>query len=478
MQSTAEFTVRQAKEEKAKRLIRRRFSAFFAAEEPQRPYHYGPHNSGLIEILQAAMDRFKQGISSYIVVNMPPRHSKSDVVSRRFSPWAFLQDPSLEIILASYNYNLAADMSIEARRCWKRWAPVYGIDGEGERDQVAAWSTGHGGALYATGIGGTITGRGGDIILVDDPHKNREEAESALICDKIFDSFRNDLMTRLAPVHIVVIVMNRWGQQDVCGKIGDLNDPTSDQYDPKFPKFERFVFPAQAPDGSYLLPKRYSPSWYESQRAMAGSYGWQSQYQQDPQPRHGNMLRVDCLSRVDDIDAAAGDDAIWLWGFDLASSEKERNSDDPDYTHGTMLSIQNGNGIPRIFIKNIMRTRSTAIERNRKIRHSVESSGATRAKVESVAGYKDTWVILSDTLRGKAVVDKVTVKGSLFARAAFLEPIFEAGNVVVPKGAPWLADWEAELRAFPNGRHDDAIASLLAASYDKLAKRGGSFDVI
>ncbi len=462
-----EITKGDALREKARRSMKKNFRSFFKGTEPKEPYYYGSHTYMLLDKLQEVMDKVEAGKNAYVIINMPPRHGKSDVVSRRFPPWTLIRHPEWEFILSSYNHELASDMSLDARRCFRSASPLYGGSISRERDQITCWRTNKGGAMYAAGLGGTIVGRGANIFVIDDYLKNREDAESMVMRDKIWDSFRSDFMTRLAPVHAVIIVANRWHEDDLVGRIKRVNNPENDNYDVDFPKFEIITCPAQSEDGEWLFPERLNEAWYRSERALVGSYGWDSLFQQDPIPRRGNRMRVDMVHWEEDIDNAAGENATWEWGFDLAHSDKETNKSDPDYTHGSLISVQGR----KIYIKNVLEIRKSALKRDAIIQEAVEASESNKAIIEVVGAAKDAFVTLKAMLAGICLVHKYTVQRDLTARASFLEPIFEAGNVYVQR-APWNKRWSDWMKAFPSGAHDDAIASLVAATYKKLARKG------
>ena len=466
-----EYGAEMLEMELTKRTIIGSFNSFFHFTEPADPYYYGVHTKTLIRKLQWVMDELEAGRSVFVIFNMPPRHGKSDTVSRRFPAWTLLKHPGWEFILTSFNYDLATDMSVDSRKCFRELAPMYDLGISRERDQVACWKTTEGGAMYSTGLGGTINGRGAHVLVIDDYLKNREDAESMPMRNKVWDSFRNDLMTRRAPVSAVVIVATRWHEDDLVGRIENITNPQHDNYDEDFPKFDVISFSAENDnrESKWLFPERFGEDgkWYKAARALVGSYGWQSQFQQDPKPRRGNMLRADLVKWVDDIDKEAGPNAPWEWGVDLAHSEKELNKDDPDYTHLTHGAVVGRN----IYIKNVLEMRKTALKRDKVIQEAVEASGATRTIIEVVGAALDAYVTLKAMLAGISTVHKYTVQRDLVSRAQFLDPIFEAGNVYVQR-APWNRRWEEWMKAFPNGGHDDAVASLVALTYKKLARKG------
>jgi len=457
------ITRRMALQEMAKRKVRENFGSMFRASLPQTPYYFGAHTKVIIDELDKTTKRLEAGKNRYLIINVPPRHGKSDLVSRRYSVWHMGRNPDHEVILASYNYQLATDMAYDARAVFRdKIGPLFGLSIARDRMSIDRWRImGHRGVMYSAGMtGGTITGRGGHLIIIDDYLKRREDAESELMRDKVWHSFQNDIMTRLAPAHAVVIVANRWHVDDLVGRILDRNDPESNKYDPDFPVFELLKFPAQADNGTWLFPERFNDAWYKAARAFYGSYAWSSMGLQEPSQRMGNRFRVDQVSIDDDMPK----DLDWHRGWDLSSTKKEREKDDPDYTVGTRAAFKDGH----IYVDDVVRGQWEAPERMRKELETAKFDGMdVTVHVESVAGYKDAYTDLRARLEGFAIVRKFLCGASdKGARAAYLEPIFEAGRVHIRR-AGWNKAWINEFRAFPSGRHDDEVDSLVVATKEE-----------
>lgn len=460
-QSTLE---RLALEELAIRAAYENFRSFFLAFEPSTNYQYGRHTLALLDALDGIQHDLEAGRSRYLIVNIPPRHGKSDQTSRRFPPWVLIRQPTWEVILASYNYTIATEMSIDARRCFREAAPIWHQGISEERSQAGGWQTTKGGALYATGITGSITGRGCSVLVIDDYLRSREDAESEIVREGTWAAFQSDLMTRLAPVHAVVIVANRWHEDDLVGRIELKNNPNSDAYDSDFPRFEVMKFPAISQQDEWLFLERFDETWYRAQRATLSAYAWQSQFMQEPRPRTGNLFRVD---KVQIVDAMPRWIQHWTRGWDLASTAKQRMKDDPDFTCGTKATIESDT----LYVDDVIRGQWAAPERDAIMRRAAQSDGpGCRVKVESVAGYKDTVSRVRSDLQGLAIVESYNPKGDKVARASFLEPLFEASKVIIRRG-PWNQKWLAEFAAFPAGRHDDQVDSLVTGMYDMAVKR-------
>jgi predicted phage terminase large subunit-like protein len=350
-------------------------------------------------------------------------------------------------------------MSREARRCFTEASPRFGLRLSDDMNQVGAWTIhGHRGGMYAMGLGGTITGKGAHILVIDDYCKNREEAESEPIRQKIWDSFRSDLMTRLAPAHAVIIVATRWHEDDLAARIF-----AEMKKDENFPRFKHINFPAQASDGNYLFTERFPAAWYEAQKAAVGAYAWQSLYQGDPQPRTGRMLRSDLVEIVDAIPTGLR----YVRGWDLASTEKERVKDDPDYTVGTKSAFDGTD----LWVADVQRGQWSALERDKRIVDTAKADGrGVTVRLECVAGYKDTFIRVRSLLSGIAVVKKITPQGDKVSEASCLEPLFESGHVKILR-ALWNTAWLAEVAGFPKAKHDDQVDSLKISAKDELLVR-------
>lgn len=439
--------------------MQKHFKLFFKATEPERygqPYKYGRHTLGLINTCQEAYEKFKQGISSYIMVNLPARHGKSDIISRRFPPWVLINNPSLQIMEGCATASLSSKMSYDARKCFENYSHLYGTKNEKDFNTKTSWITIQGGGMHASGLGGTVVGHGADILIIDDNLKNRREAESQLIRDRVWESFQSDFMTRLAPVHIVIIVSTRWHEDDLEGRILDKNNPESDQYNKDFPVFERLVYPAQNEDGTFLFPERFENSYYIANKNFLGTYGWQSQAMQEPTGRVGNILKAERCKTVDKIEML--EDMDWHLGVDLAHSDSSSKGD-PDYTVITLACFYER----KIYVKAVWRMRETALERDKKILNIISLAPKyTDLIIEQVGAGKDAYMYIKRQLEDYIMVRKYINKSGKMSHASAMEPIFELGNVIIEKG-DWNHGWINELKSFPSGKHDDQMDSLYIA---------------
>jgi predicted phage terminase large subunit-like protein len=438
--------------------VRSTFPEFLKRYPPAPEYIWGRHTRAIAEELNLATETVEKGGKYYVVISLPPRHGKSDQASRRYPAWHLTRNPDHEAILATYSAELSEYLSRATRKCFEESAPAHGLRLSKDMNQVGAWTIeGHRGGMFAMGLGGTITGRGANVLIIDDYCKNRAEAESETVRTNVWDSFRSDLMTRLAPAHAVIVIATRWHEDDLAGRIFEEM-----KKDAKFPHFKQVNFPALAEDGSFLFPERFPAEWYEAQRAAVGAYAWQSLYQGDPKPRAGRMLRGDLVEIV-----TKAPELKWVRGWDLASTEKERIKDDPDYTVGVKVGFDGD----CLWIVDVVRGQWSAPERDKRMEQTALRDGrGVEVRIETVAGYKDTYTRIKHQLSGKATVRATQPRGDKVSEASILEPLFEAGKVKLLK-APWNDAFIAEVNAFPRGKNDDQVDATKIGAKELLSSK-------
>ena len=310
------------------------FTDFVSRFPPAPLWHWGRHTKAIAKKTEAALEKLWKGKSSLLCVNIPPRHGKSLLISVALPAYLMLVSESSEdeVLLTSYSAQLSARFSRRARALMRdaiNTAPeLFGGVAFGDKDGASEFDMANGSSLLSVGLGGSVTGRGAKILILDDAIKNREEADSEVIREKVWDSFSCDLMTRLAPHHFVLVVGTRWHCDDLYGRIFSRNDPQSSDYDKEFPTFDKLILPAIDHNGRVLFPERYGPSWYSGLRASLGAYGWNAVGQQTPVAKGGNFFQADKVRIEQDLP----ENLSYRWGWDLASTEKQRLKDDPDYT--------------------------------------------------------------------------------------------------------------------------------------------------
>lgn len=206
----------------------------------------------------------------------------------------------------------------------------------------------------------------------------------------------------------------------------------------------------------YLFPERFSKDWYTQQFASLGAYSAQALLQCDPQIRGGNLIDTTKIKYHNDTSDFPKTKYYRVW--DLAHSAKQTQKDDPDYTSGTLLCYTKIQGLWHLWIKDVERIRGKASERDIFIQAVTQKDGAgVGVAVENSIDAKDAIDAMQTILKGTRIVQAVTIRIDKVARVAYIEPIFEAGNVHILK-ADWNLDWLKEVQDFPSARHDDQAA--------------------
>jgi predicted phage terminase large subunit-like protein len=437
-------------------------------------YIISKHNTLLAEKLEAV----ERGEIKRLMVSMPPRHGKSLLCSQMFPCWLLGKRPKLEIMQSGYSAEIALEHSRKARDFfvspeYKEIFPDVHHSPERagqnsivvQRQAAHLWGTQQGGRYYASGVHGGITGRGADIHLIDDPVKDREEAESLTTRKKVWEWYLSSVYTRRSPQCAIILVMTRWNTQDLAGKLVDKMSEGGDKWD-------ILNMPAINDDGEALWPERWPIEELRQIKAVEGKYEWNCLYQQRPYIKGGNRFKIDLVQVHDSIKDFPDVRYVRFW--DLASTKKERDKDDPDYTSGSLCGITKVDGLEHLWVKDVKRCQSEAPERDKMIKTTTEADGrAVAIGIESVAGYKDTYTTLARILQGRYTVKKITVSADKSVRAAPVEPIMEIGHVHILR-APWNEMWLQQFGEFPSGAHDDDVDSTCGA-YAMLSKKEPGF---
>jgi len=445
------------------------------------PFIPGFHTKTICARIDKAFQDFREGKSTYLKIVVHHRSGKTDILSRYLPPHFLGEFPDCEVLATTFKSDLTQKFTSFARNIFRsqKYRELYpGLGLSTESNAKAYWEIidektkqPTQGKLYGSGLSSGITGSGGHLVLVDDPISGRRAAESLTVRDGVWDTMTNDLLTRLAPVHIVIILATQWHWDDPHGRI-----EKEAKVDPNFAKFETMRFPAKAKDyrgegqypGKYLFLERFQESWYESQYSFLGRYGAAALLDCSPMLRTGSIFSIDGIvyHKPEDM---PGELAIrWARIWDLAHTAKQRSKDDPDYTSGTLLGFQTvpGDPIPHLWIKNVIRVQKGAAERDDVIREVIHADGKfVRQAVENSIESKDAYEYICRAMP-EFVIDKVLImgKGDKLTRATPLEPIFEAkGHVHVQEGE-WNDEWLEEIIRFDGlGKsHDDQVDNLTA----------------
>jgi predicted phage terminase large subunit-like protein len=399
------------------------------------------------------LEGITRGDIEKLMLFLPPRHGKSEMVTIRYASWFLEKSPQKRVIIGAYNQTLANKFSRKARRISRDRIAI-----STERTAVEDWETEAGGGLRAIGVGGGITGQGGDLIIIDDPVKNREEANSLTYRNKVWDWYTDDLYTRREPNAKMILIMTRWHEDDLAGRILASDDG---------PNWTVISLPAIAEDGddmdrelgAPLCPERYDLDALHDIKTAIGSRSFAALFQQRPVEQEGDIFKRSWFKFAD----ASPADAQWVRYWDKGAST------DGDPTVGVKMG-RSPDGL--YYVADVVRGQWTTNERDRVIRQTAELDGGEVAiylEQEPGSSGVDSVNYLIRQLAGYAVrADKVT--GSKQVRAEPFAAQMEAGNVYLIRGR-WNNEYIDELCTFPNGTHDDQVDGS-SGSFAQLADVG------
>ena len=379
---------------------------------------------------------------------MPPRHGKSELFSHWLPTWFLTRWPTRRVMEACYEADFAASWGRKVRNTIGENGATLGLRLAADSAAASRWELTAGGGMVTAGVGGPFTGKGGDLLLVDDPIKNAEEASSEVYRDKLWDWWKSTAYTRLEPGGTVIVVMTRWHEDDLVGRL--LRDQEE--------RWEVIRFPAIAEEddvlgrrpGDALWPARYPASVLRQIEKDVGSYYYAGMYGQRPAPREGGMLKREWFEIVERAPRFALRFRVW----DLAATEKKKKSQDPDWTVGVLLAFLDG----VLYIEHMVRLRATSNVVERVILQTAKADGrevvqwfqqdpgqAGKAQIAALTRLLWGFAVKSEPKTG----DKVLWAEPLAAQAG-------QGNVKLVAG-PWVTPFLDEACAFPNGAHDDMV---------------------
>ena len=441
------------------------------------PLIIGTHTRTICNRLDRAIEDYRRGVSTFLVFLVPRQHGKSDIVSRAL-PAYFLghcADREPSIIMTAYNAELAQGFSKDAKRIMA--SDSYGEVFPGVRvahgsDNIRKWAVdGSAGRALFDGLGGTVAGNRGDLIILDDYCRGLAEARSKVLRDKWWGAFSADLMPARATPCIACVTSTPWNIDDVVGRIQAKMAKNQDYF-----RFEILRFPAKNRDedgewdGTYLFPALKGEDWYVNEYSEHGRLA-AAILDMEPVLEGGNRFNMDGVRIHDSVGDFPATRYVRAW--DLASSAKERGGDDPDFTSGVLAAVTKEGGMPHLWIKHVARCREEAPKRDALIRRITDEDGSTvQVLVENFGAYKDAWAILKKALTGTRIVRGVRMSGDKEVKAAPMEPVFDAGNVHI-LNAPWNDEWRKQFAAFPDGAHDDDVdATAIAFDHFTRARSG------
>ncbi len=398
-----------------------------------------------------------------IVVSMPPRHGKSELVSHYLPTWYLENRPHHRVILATYETDFATEWGRKVRNTITANQSLLSVTLSEDSRAAGRWDTQFDGGMFCAGVGGPITGRGGDLLIIDDPHKNWKEAQSELMRKNIIDWFNSTAYTRLEPNASIIIVQTRWHERDLAGYC--LSEHKDDWLELRLPAI------AEADDligrkvGVALSPKRYSVERLQKIRELLGSYMWNGLYQQHPMAPEGGIFKHDWWQYYDEAPAKLRKKCSMIkQSWDTAVKAKDTAAFTVGQTWGMIdnalyLLHQYRERVEYPALKKAVKSQAEHWKPNR-ILIEDKSSGS-----QVLQDLKKDEEIKEYNLRAVKVTD-----GDKIVRAQLAAGKVEAGLVYLPRNASWLDVFMNEVTNFPNSAFADQVDALSQVINDDKPK--------
>ena len=406
-------------------------------------------------LLLQQLDAISQGAIDRLMVLMPPGAAKTTYASLLFPAWWFSQHPDSSIIATSYAASLAENFGRQVRELVREHESQLGYGFQASRPAAGHWQTSGKGDYFAAGIHGPLTGRRADLVIIDDPIKSQAEADSPVLRDRLWSWYRSDLLTRLKPNGRVVLIMTRWHEDDLVGRL--LAQDRAEWHIICLPALAEEDDPLGRALGAALWPEWEDEAALLRRRNTLGERVWSSLFQQSPRPITGSLFRTDC---IDILDTSPSSHSQMVRAWDLAATVST-GGNDPDWTVGVKLARENSG---RFVVLDVVRVRGSP--------HAIINAIVETARVDGAsvrvglpedpgqAGKSQvTW--LTGGLAGYRT-ESSRETGSKATRASPVASQVEARNVAIIR-SNWNYAFLDELRDFPFGRKDDQVDALSRA---------------
>jgi predicted phage terminase large subunit-like protein len=407
-----------------------------------------------------AFERVARGELKRLIINMPPRHTKSEFASYLLPAWFLGKYPNKKVIQTSHTAELAVGFGRKVRNLVDQatYREIFsGVELQADSKAAGRWATNAGGDYFAIGVGGAVTGKGADLLIIDDPHSEQEAALAEInpdIYDKTYEWYTSGPRQRLQPGGSIVIVMTRWSKRDLTGQV--LKSSAQRGGD----EWEVIEFPALLPSGNPLWPEFWSQEELYALREELPNSKWQAQYQQNPVSENSAIVKREWWKIWEHEDPPSCDFTLMSW--DTAFEKNNR----ADYSACTLWGVfykEDDTGVAQanIILLNAFRKRMEFPE----------------LKKEAIEQYKE-WqpdsVIIEKKATGSPLIYEMRAMGipvqeftpskgnDKISRLNAVSDLFASGRVWAPN-TRWADEVIDEVASFPAGEHDDYVDSVSLA---------------
>jgi predicted phage terminase large subunit-like protein len=410
------------------------------------------------KIMASAFERVAKGELKRLIINMPPRHTKSEFASYLLPAWFLGKFPEKKVIQTSHTAELAVGFGRKVRNLvdsdvYKGVFPNLNLQADSKA--AGRWNTSNGGDYFAIGVGGAVTGKGADLLIIDDPHSEQEAALAATnpeVYDKVYEWYTSGPRQRLQPGGAIVVVMTRWAQRDLTGQVIKASAQRGGE------EWEVIEFPAIMPSGKPLWPEFWSLEELSALKEELPNSKWQAQYQQNPVGNESAIVKRDWWRIWEEDEPPQCDYILQTW--DTAFEKHQR----ADFSAGTTWGVfynPKDNNRPNIILLDTYKKRVEWVELKRDVLEQYKQWDPDGLLIEK----KATGAPLIYELRsmGIPVQEYTPSKGQdKIARLNSVSDIIASGKVWVPQ-TRWAEELVDEIAAFPSGEHDDLVDATTLA---------------
>ena len=421
------------------------------------------------EKMAKAFERVANGECKRLIINMPPRHTKSEFASYLLPAWFFGKFPGKKVIQTSHTAELAVGFGRKVRNLvdsanYKRIFPA--LDLQSDSKAAGRWNTNFGGEYFAIGVGGAVTGKGADILIIDDPHSEQEAAMAQTnpeIYDKTYEWYTSGPRQRLQPGGSIVVVMTRWSKKDLTGQVVKAAAQRSGE------EWEVIEFPAILPSGKPLWPEFWALKELQALKEELPNAKWQAQYMQQPTSDVSAIVKREWWKVWEHDRPPTYEFVIQSW--DTAFLKTER----ADYSACTTWGVfyqDDDRGVNRanIILLNAFKKRMEFPELKQRAQEEFKAWEVDSLIVEAKAAGSP--LIFELRAMGIPVQEFTPSRGNdKIARLNAVSDLFASGHVWVPN-THWAEELIEEVASFPSGEHDDLVDSMSQAL---LRYRRGGF---
>jgi len=398
-------------------------------------------------------NKLASGEIKRLIINMPPRHTKSEFGSYLLPAWMVGRNPKLKIIQSTNTTELSVRFGRKAKALIDspEYQKVFNTKLREDSQAAGKWETAQGGEYYAAGVGSAITGRGADLLIIDDPHSEQDAMNSQAL-ERTYEWYTSGPRQRLQPGGSIIVIMTRWNEKDLTGRL--LNA----QKEVKADQWEIVEFPAIMPSGQPVWPEYWRLEDLESVKASIPLSKWNAQYMQNPTSEEGALIKREWWRSWEDDDLPPLQHVIQ--SYDTAFMKKQT----ADYSAITTWGVfrPDEDSPPNLILVDSVKGRYEFPELRR---IALEQYGYWNPETVIVES-KASGLPLTYELRkmGIPVINFTPSKGNdKHTRVNAVSPMFESGLIWAPKEMEFAQEVIEECAAFPYGDHDDLVDSMTQA---------------